>query len=86
MKRDRVRTGTAFWAVCFSLLAVLSVPAAQTTFPEGLSLEGQALAGLTLEEAREMAEGWAQVMAGQTVVLEVGDESVSTTAADLGFR
>ncbi len=86
MEKDRVRAGIAVWTVVLSALAALSVPAAETTFPEGLSLEGQALAGLTLEEAREMAEGWAQVMAGQTVVLEVGDESVSTTAADLGFR
>ncbi len=86
MKRDRVRTGTAFWAVCFSLLAVRSVPAAQTTFPEGLSLEGQDLAGLTLEEARKKAEEWALLMAGQTVVLDVRGERVSTTAADLGFH
>lgn len=86
MKKDRVRIGTAFWAACFSLLAVLSVPAAQAAYPEGLSLEGQDLTGLTLEEAGKKAEEWAQVMAGQSVVLDVRGERVSTTAADLGFH
>ena len=65
MKKDRVRIGTAFWAACFSLLAVLSVPAAQAAYPEGLSLEGQDLTGLTLEEAGKKAEEWDRCQFGR---------------------
>lgn len=72
--------------VAASMLMPTAALAAPTTLPEGMSLEGQSLAGLTSEEAQKKADGYAAAMAGQTVTLNLRGVPVSTTADNLGFQ
>ena len=54
-----------------SVLMPVDAMAAPAKLPEGLSLEGQSLAGLTSEEAKKKADDYAATMAGQTVTLNL---------------
>lgn len=69
-----------------SVLMPVDAMAAPAKLPEGLSLEGQSLAGLTSEEAKKKADDYAATMAGQTVTLNLKGVPLSTTADKLGFQ
>ncbi len=82
MKKAVRITGLA--AILSGLL--LCVPSESlAALPKGLSVGGQELGGLELEEAQKKIEDYVAGMAAQTVTLQVAGYEIQTTAAELGF-
>lgn len=86
MKKYRYCGLPLICAAAMSVLTAVPAWAASVKLPEGLSVEGQNLAGLTLEEAKKTIEDYVASMAGHRVVLDVQGERVTTTARELGFH
>lgn len=57
---------------------------AAPVFPEGISLGGQSLAGMTADEAEAAAADYVKAQGDQTVTLNVDGQDVTTTARGLG--
>lgn len=73
-------------AAVMSILAAVPAFASQARLPEGIQVEGESLAGLTPEEAKERIKARVAGMAGQKVILDVHGEKAETTAEGLGFH
>lgn len=55
------------------------------TLPTGITIGGFEMGGLTKEEADQKLQTHIDEMSGQQITITVGENEVSTTAADLGF-
>ena len=59
---------------------------AAPVLPEGISVGGQSLEGMTAEEARAAIGEYVDEMSGQSITLIIDGHNVETTAGDLGFH
>lgn len=57
-----------------------------TDLPEGISADGESLAGKTWEDALHTAEEKVKDQAGTSVALTIEDKKAETTAGELGFH
>lgn len=85
MKKNQSAAPAVLTAAFISGLAAVPAWALPAKLPEGMQVEGQSLAGMTVEEAARKIEDYAAAMGSQTVILEVHGKTVSTTASALGF-
>lgn len=53
--------------------------------PEGVTVGGQDLGGMTRQEASQAAADYASRLMDETITLNVGGQAVETTAAELGY-
>ncbi len=86
MRRSNWKAAPVFCAAVMSMLVARPTWAADTKLPEGVQVEGESLAGLTLQEAMEKIQERVDGMAGQLVILDVQGEKAGTTAGELGFH
>lgn len=84
MKKRIWMTGCC--AIMLGLALFRPVDGQAAVVPEGLYVGGQALGGMETEEAKKAIEAYVSQMAEQTVTLNVGENSVETTADQLGFH
>ncbi|MDO5418239.1 MAG: VanW family protein, partial [Lachnospiraceae bacterium] len=71
-------------AAAFGIWGAMPVSAA-ARLPEGLSVGGRSLSGLTLEEAKAELERAVDSVSAQKITLDIQGEQVSTTAGELGL-
>lgn len=76
---------TAFFLTAGMILAVPGTAKADT-LPEGLYVGENSLGGMTEEEAGQMIESLVNEMENQKITLKVVDQSIDTTAGELGFH
>ena len=84
---NRTLKAGLFAALAAGALWVLPMSAwAAPVFPEGISADGESLAGKTWEDALHTAEEKVKDQAGISVALTVEDKKAETTAGELGFH
>ena len=66
-------------------LILLAPPESGAAVPQGLSVGGQDISGLEIEEAEKLLHGYVASMAGQKVIIDVAGSRVETDAAALGL-
>ena len=84
---NRTLKAGLFAALAAGALWVLPMSAwAAPVFPEGISADGESLAGKTWEDALHTAEEKVKDQADVSVVLTIEDKKAETTAGELGFH
>jgi hypothetical protein len=84
---NRTLKAGLFAALAAGALWVLPMSAwAAPVFPEGISADGESLAGKTWEDALHTAEEKVKDQAGTSVALTIEDKKAETTAGELGFH
>ena len=84
---NRTLKAGLFAALAAGALWVLPMSAwAAPVFPEGISADGESLAGKTWEDALHTAEEKVKDQAGISVALTIEDKKAETTAGELGFH
>lgn len=84
---NRTLKAGLFAALAAGALWVLPMSAwAASVFPEGISADGESLAGKTWEDALHTAEEKVKDQAGTSVALTIEDKKAETTAGELGFH
>ena len=84
---NRTLKAGLFAALAAGALWVLPMSAwAAPVFPEGISADGESLAGKTWEDALHTAEEKVKDQAGVSVALTIEDKKAETTAGELGFH
>ncbi|WP_101876885.1 VanW family protein [Lachnoclostridium edouardi] len=85
--KKKVWAGGVF-AACLAVGVLTAAPlyTGAAELPAGLTAGGQDLGGLTREEADQKIREYVSSMENQKITLEIGDQSVETTAKDLGFH
>ena len=84
---NRTLKAGLFAALAAGALWVLPMSAwAAPVFPEGISVDGESLAGKTWEDALHTAEEKVKDQAGTSVALTIEDKKAETTAGELGFH
>ena len=69
------------------ILWAFALPAyGEPVFPEGVSVDGQSLAGMTAEEARDAVKAYVGSQGQHKVTLSVEGRDVETTAGELGYH
>lgn len=85
----RKRMWTAGLTALLSAAFFLGFPQmsqAAPVFPQGITADGQSLAGQTPDEAEETLKEHIDSMGSQKIILTVDGKKAETTAADLGFH
>ena len=69
------------------ILWAFALPAyGEPVFPEGVSVDGQSLAGMTAEEARDAVKAYVGSQGQHKVTLSVEGRDVETTSGELGYH
>ncbi len=84
---NRTLKAGLFATLAAGALWVLPMSAwAAPVFPEGISADGESLAGKTWEDALHTAEEKVKEQAGMSVALTIEDKKAETTAGELGIH
>ena len=76
-------------AAAFGMVLLAAMPPMISwaqTLPEGVYVGNQSLGGMTEEEARAKVQEYVDGLAGQTIILDVDETEIETTAGELGFH